>query len=327
MLIFHSRLFRMMRKHSMALMGAGLLILVLMTTAVVATQGENTPDLLDTRAAAQKSIAFTRTQELAEYFQQLDYQWPPSDFSKVPSVTLDAFPEDFSAATTTQERKSLFLRSLLPIVLLENRRLREQHNLAKLILENDLPDKGSPTRKWLDGVAKEMRIRGDLTKESVQQRLLNRLDEIPPALALAQAAIESGWGTSRFASEGNSLFGQWTYNADKGLEPTERDADATHFVSAFPNLQASVRAYMRNLNTSRAYREFRDERARMRADGEDLSATELAQHLRRYSQRGMEYVQELQKIIASRTLSALELLPATMDNLVALFPPQPKEPS
>jgi Bax protein len=140
----------------------------------------------------------------------------------------------------------------------------------------------------------------------VRKKLLGRLDIIPPALALAQAAIESGWGTSRFAREGNSLFGQWTYVNSKGLEPNQRDEGATHFVASFPDLRASVRAYMRNLNTGNAYHEFRTARAATRAAGQPLQASKLAEHLHRYSQRGEDYVSEIRRLINSPSIAALD---------------------
>jgi Bax protein len=306
-----------MRNNTITLLGAGLLFLVLTGTAVVATQAESPTEVAMTSAGAPKVVNADSAPELARLFDELGYQWPPRELASVPAVTLKALPHDFDSLPT-EERKSLFLRSLLPIVLLENRRLQERRALASLLLSKEqLPAKNSATYIWLNNVAREMRVRGDLTAPETRQRLLRRLDEIPPVLALAQAAIESGWGTSRFAREGNSLFGQWTFQSDNGLEPSQRDDDANHFVQAFPNLQASVRAYMRNLNTSRAYREFRDSRAAMRAAGKDLSAEELASHLRRYSQRGMDYVRELQRIINSRSLAAFKPTPFELEQLAA----------
>jgi len=173
------------------------------------------------------------------------------------------------------------------------------------LLEVEPPEHGSDTHKWLKNLAKKFRVHGDLTNPRVAAKLLGRLDEIPPALALAQSAIETGWGTSRFALQGNSLFGQWTFKRSKGLKPTDRKLDAAHYVASFPTLRDSVRAYMRNLNIGHAYKEFRQERARLRADGDSLQAEELAVYLFRYSQRGEHYVVDLQRMIKSRHIAFL----------------------
>jgi Bax protein len=220
-------------------------------------------------------------------------------------LILDRLPADLALMKDHRKRQALFLRALLPMVLIENRSLREQRNLAKLLIEVEQPEYGSDTHKWLKNIAKKFRVHGDLTNPMVAAKLLSRLDEIPPALALAQSAIETGWGTSRFALKGNSLFGQWTFKRSDGLKPTGRKLDATHYVASFPTLRASVRAYMRNLNVGHAYREFRQERARLRADGDSLQAEELAVYLHRYSQRGEKYVADLQRMIKSRNIAFL----------------------
>lgn len=301
-----------MHTQTSVLTGAALLIIAIAGTSMVASQTKPAAALSAYSLATPGEplpVYAESTEKLQEIFTRLDYQWPPANLDTVPALVLQSLPEDLGQLHSVSERKSLFLRSLLPIVLLENQRLREQRAVFQLIINEGMPEEGTQAHHWLQKLARELKVRGDLGNAEIQQKMLSRLDEIPLALALAQAAIESGWGTSRFAREGNSLFGQWTYNVKSGLEPSERDEDANHLVKAFPNLQASVRAYMHNLNTGRAYREFRDTRADMRANGQDLSAIELAHHLRRYSQRGMDYVEELQKMIKSRTLALLDQLP------------------
>jgi Bax protein len=296
-----------MQAHSTAGLGFGLLFLIVVTSILVADGTDvsafTRPDLAGTPTP--RAIEIDNTTELHALFKSLDYHWPPPSHAHVPSLLIKHLPQDLPSITDSDERKSLFLRILLPIVLLENRRIREQRTLAQWLLSEAFPTAGSPEHRWLTKLAKGLRVSGDLHDPAVQARLLRRLDEVPPALALAQGAIESGWGTSRFALEGNSLFGQWTYKADAGLEPSERDPEDSHLVARFPDLRTSVRAYLRNLNTGHAYREFREARAAMRAQGRPLSPTELAGHLRRYSQRGVEYVEELRAIINSSTLAIL----------------------
>lgn len=308
-----------MQTHSITLTGAILLLVVISGSGIIALQAKSESEADATLAYSPRPLQISSVAELSKLFADLAYEWPPQDLESVPAVILQSLPTDLADIRDVSERKSLFLRSLLPIVLLENQRLREQRSLAKLMLEQGPPAKNSKAHAWLTDVARGMKLSGELDDQQLQRQLLRRLDEIPLSLALAQAAIESGWGTSRFAREGNSLFGQWTYLANKGIEPSQRDEDANHLVRAFPHLQASVRAYMHNLNTNRAYREFRAARAGMRENGEELSSLQLAEHLRRYSQRDMDYVRELQKMINSQSLALLEeagllatLLPATL---------------
>lgn len=293
-----------MKKHSIALLGLGLLTLVLVTAVVVAAQAP-ARTLIIPDATHTKIVDADTARALDSVFENIDYNWPPTGQKSVPPLILKKLPNDFGELLNANKRRELFLRALLPIVLIENQRLKEQRELATWLLEDKLPAEGTPMRGWLNKVAKRLRVRGDLNKPATREKILMRLDEIPPALALAQAAIETGWGSSRFALEGNSLFGQWTFGKSKGLTPNQRDADATHLVASFPDLRASVRAYMRNLNTSNAYHEFRTFRAATRAAGEPLRAYELADHLHRYSARGENYIVEIRRIIRSPSIAAL----------------------
>lgn len=293
-----------MKKHSIALLGLGLLTLVLVTAVVVAAQSPASK-LLNDAATLAKNVSADTARALDSVFEKIDYDWPPAGEQSVPPLVLKELPNDFGKVLSVNKRRELFLRALLPIVLIENQRLREQRELATWLLEDKLPAKGSHMHDWLTKVAKRLRVRGDLNKPAVRKKLLIRLDEIPPALALAQAAIETGWGSSRFALEGNSLFGQWTFVKADGLKPENRNSDATHLVASFPDLRASVRAYMRNLNTSNAYHEFRTFRAKARTAGEPLRAYELATHLHRYSARGENYITEIQRIIRSPAIAEL----------------------
>ncbi|MDT8383512.1 MAG: glucosaminidase domain-containing protein [Gammaproteobacteria bacterium] len=298
---------RLLYTHSFPLLGLGLLCLVMITATVVATQSPSpaprtaglTPEHHPQKVRAESAAS------LQELFEASRYEWPPRGQHSVPPLLLTRLPEDFDQLESPNQRRELFLRALLPIVLIENRRLREQRALAAWLLNGNLPAADSPLYAWLTGLAQHFRVRGDISQPAVRERLLGRLDVIPPALALAQAAIESGWGSSRFALQGNSLFGQWTFDDDKGLEPEQRADEATHLVASFPDLQASVRAYMRNLNTGNAYHEFRTARAASRAAGQALQAGTLATHLHRYSQRGDDYVEEIRRIIHSPSLALL----------------------
>jgi len=133
---------------------------------------------------------------------------------------------------------------------------------------------------------------------------------------LAQAAIESGWGTSRFALQGNSLFGQWTWVEGNGIAPTERAEGATHSVKAFDSLRASVRDYLLNLNTNKAYEHLRDLRQQLRDQGREPDAHIMAAGLSKYSQRGDHYVDEVRAIINSADLAQIMALLAQQQSRV-----------
>ena len=170
-------------------------------------------------------------------------------------------------------------------------------------------------RVWLKRRFKEYKIDDrDLSK------LKMRMDIIPVSIALAQAANESGWGTSRFALEGNALFGQWTWSK-KGISPKNKDPDASHKILQFQILKASVRAYKNNLNTHKAYTEFREARAKLREKNERINALELTKYLKNYASIGEKYVAILENIIEKNSLTDFDkanLLPTRLKDGVAL---------
>ncbi|SLN19568.1 glucosaminidase domain-containing protein [Oceanibacterium hippocampi] len=219
----------------------------------------------------------------------------------VPRVFLAAFPPDWATVPSTTERKRDFIRVLLPIVLRENERVRE--------IRRRLKD-GDATPGWRAMLAARYRVDDDSARS-----LLRRIDIVPPSLVIAQAAIESGWGRSRFAREGNALFGQWTWDAnDPGMVPKSRAAGATHRIRRFDTLAGSVRAYMINLNRHAAYRGFREMRRSMRAASGPFDGTGLAGQLDAYSELGESYVESLQTVIRVNGLDAFDrarLAPST----------------
>ena len=135
------------------------------------------------------------------------------------------------------------------------------------------------------------------------EELLKRVDSIPAALALAQSANESAWGTSRFARQGNNMFGQWCFSKGCGIVPKRRNAGASHEVAAFKNVAKSVESYIHNLNTTGAYRQLRAIRAQLRSKNKPVTGHKLAEGLIKYSERGREYVLEIQSMIRSNKLS------------------------
>ena len=226
----------------------------------------------------------------------------------VKPVALDSFPREIKMIENTKKRKELFLQIVLPLVLQENNNIRlDRKRLFSIINKSN---NTNVEKKWLE---KKYKQYGIPSKDLLTLKI--RMDEIPVSLALAQAAKETGWGTSRFAQEGNALFGQWTWSGE-GLKPKEADESEGHKVMKFNILQASVRAYQRNLNTHKTYREFRLARAQLRDEGRKLDSIVLSKYLDEYAETGQEYVKILRKIIDQNNLKDFDdakLLPSSLE--------------
>jgi len=226
----------------------------------------------------------------------------------VKPIALDSFPREIKMIENTKKRKELFLQIVLPLILQENNNIRlDRKRLFSIINKSN---NTNLEKKWLDKKYKQYGIPSkDLSTLKI------RMDEIPVSLALAQAAKETGWGTSRFAQEGNALFGQWTWSGE-GLKPKDSDKNEGHKVMKFNILQASVRAYQRNLNTHKTYREFRLARAQLRDEGRELDSIILSKYLDEYAETGKEYVKILKKIIEQNNLKDFDkakLLPSSLE--------------
>ena len=199
---------------------------------------------------------------------------------------------------TVQEKKQVFYRFMLPLVLHANTMVMDRRTRLERMREA-LSWGGTPSAEdqaWLDRSVDLLRISSTDPKEIVEEALY-KLDIVPPGLALGQAAYESGYGTSRFAAEGNALFGQWTYGG-KGMVPNQqRNALGDHRIAAYDWPFDSVRGYYINLFSHPAYEELRRIRAKARAAGEPLTSMALADGLIKYSERGQEYVDTLKGII------------------------------
>jgi len=221
----------------------------------------------------------------------------------VPRVVLTKLPRNLSAISEVEKRKAIFFKAVLPLILKVNEQTRT--NRRRLWKIRYRQATGLPVaavdRLWLVVMSERYGVkRGDMNA------LFKRIDIVPPSLALAQAAEESGWGTSRFVQEGNAIFGQWTSSAHGALEPKGRDDGKTHGIKVFASLIDSVEAYVHNLNTHRAYREFRATRSVLRRVGAPLDGLVLAAKLKRYSERGWDYVLTLRSIIIGNGLRELD---------------------
>ena len=232
---------------------------------------------------------------------------------KVKPIYLTKLPKDLKALGDTKKKRELFIKIVLPLILDENEKITEDRKKLFKILGKNFNTVGE--RVWLKRRFKEYKIDDqDLAK------LKMRMDIVPVSIALAQAANESGWGTSRFALEGNALFGQWTWSK-KGISPKNKDPNQSHKILQFQILKASVRAYKNNLNTHNAYQEFRETRAKLRQQGDLINGLLLTQYLKRYAADGEKYVAILDDIIKRNSLTDFDkaiLLPTKMKKGVAL---------
>ena len=226
----------------------------------------------------------------------------------VKPVALTLLPQEIKMIENTKKRKEFFIQIVLPLILKENNNIRiDRKRLFSIINKSK---NTNLERKWL---AKKYKQYGVNSKDLSTLKI--RMDEIPVSLAIAQAAKETGWGTSRFAQEGNALFGQWTWSGE-GLKPKEADKSQGHKVMRFNVLQASVRAYQRNLNTHSSYKEFRQARAELRDKNQSLDSLILSKYLNEYAETGDQYVEVLQKIIKQNELQDFDdakLLPSSIE--------------
>jgi len=254
-----------------------------------------------------KRLDIVSVTELEQIFVELGYQWPPQTNASIPAIELIKLPADLAQVRDVKQKKALFFRALLPIVLAENETVAELRSHVSVLLKKGVMQLSEAERRWLKTIAKQYKVKGSISDVRFQRKLLRRVDVVPPALALAQAANESAWGTSRFARQGNNLFGQWTYRESEGIVPLGRPEGETYAVRAFASIDASVRAYIQNINSNAAYAELRQLRQQMRDKGEALDSIVLATGLMAYSARGEEYIAELQAMMRSnRLLTVLE---------------------
>ena len=224
----------------------------------------------------------------------------------VKPIALSLLPEEMKMIESSTKKKNLFIKIILPLILEENNRIKlDRRKLFTVLNKNK---NTNAEKKWLNLKFKQY---GVLNKDLSTLKI--RMDEVPVSLAIAQAAKETGWGTSRFALEGNALFGQWTWSGE-GIKPAGADNDATHKVMKFKILKSSVRAYQRNLNTHSSYKNFRLARAELRDNKMELDSLVLANYLDKYAETGKEYVKILKQIIKQNNLTEFDdvkLLPSS----------------
>ena len=245
---------------------------------------------------------------IEQLFKETDYNLKDVRKTKlVKPVKLSLLPNEMKMIESTEKRKNLFIQIILPLIIEENNRIKLNRKKLFSILNKN--HNSNAEKKWLNEKFKQY---GVLNKDLSTLKV--RMDTVPVSLAIAQAAKETGWGTSRFALEGNALFGQWTWSGE-GIKPADADHNATHKVMKFKILKSSIRAYQRNLNTHSGYKEFRMARAALRDNRRNLDGLILATYLNKYAETGTEYVKIIKQIIKQNNLTdfdKVKLLPSSI---------------
>ena len=240
-----------------------------------------------------------KTQTVLNLFKDVDYDLSQVRNKKlVKPIYFTQFPKDLDELQNTRLKKETFIKIVLPLIVAENERiLADRKKLKRVYKKKNTTDL---EKQWLRQKLLEYKV-----KKGNMEELLQRVDIIPTSIALAQAAKESGWGTSRFALEGNAIFGQWTWSG-QGIAPLNRESNKNHKILKFPILRASVKAYQNNLNTHKSYIKFREKRSDMRDKNKDISGLDLTHTLGNYAQTGAEYIKILNQIIRQNRLTDFE---------------------
>ena len=240
-----------------------------------------------------------KTETVLSLFADVKYDLKKVRISKlVKPIYFTQFPKDLDEITNVKLKKETFIKIVLPLVVAENSKILDDRIKLKNISRKKMTSEKE--KSWLRQKFKEYKVlKGSMVK------LEKRMDIIPVSIAIAQAAKESGWGTSRFALEGNAIFGQWTWSG-RGLEPLDRGKEMNHKILRFPILRASVKAYKNNLNTHKSYKEFREKRLLLRKKNRSIEGIKLIHTLDSYAETGAEYTKVLAKMMEQNSLEDFE---------------------
>jgi len=272
----------------------------------------------DTQSIQMKKTKIESIDELGQFFEDLNYtssNWK-SKHKEVPRLHLEEISETWKTASETipvKDKKSIFFRLITPVVLISNEAiLEERKRLQKEPINSE----------WMKKLAIKYRVLSknetSLTEEKLE-KLKIRVDIIPPSLALAQTAEETGWGTSRFASEGNALFGQWDFSGE-GMRPEEqRSGLGDYGLARFDTPLDAVKTYMLNLNTTSAYTQLRMLRQDLRNKDVKITGWELAKSLDRYSERGQAYINSLHDMMSYNKLQSVDYAYLSPDTTIHLI--------
>jgi len=259
---------------------------------------------------AEEVFEFNSYKDLMIYFQELGYteeSWESGN-KEVHRVYLSNMPSRWrgkhASEAEVRMKKEVFFRVLAPLILRSNELIMQDRVRLQSISEGSEVDSA-----WLSDLGKRYRVlesADDPVGPDQIKELIKRVDIVPPPLAMAQTAEESGWGTSRFADQGNAMFGQWAWGENAIKPEQQRAGKGNYGIAAFDSPQGSVNGYMLNINSHRAYAPLRDKRAAMRAKGQEPTGKALAATLLNYSERGQHYVDTLNSIMSYNKLYEIE---------------------
>jgi Bax protein len=287
-----------------AVFAACLALAVLAHSAAAASPASSRDAATHGAHAVPDTFRFADLDQIRDYFVEADYtldHWAAGERS-VPRFYLARVPgrwrKEVAPHLPVAKKKEYFFFAYAPLVLESNEDIMADRR--RLLDLADKDDHAADEHQWLVSLCRMYRLDppadGPLDKAMLAE-LATRVDAVPPSLALAQAAVESAWSTSRFADLGNALFGQWTWG-DDGITPKEQRGNLGNYkIKAFATPEESIAAYMHNLNTHPSYAGFRAERQRLREADQPLSGSDLAHTLTAYSEKGEEYVETLLSVI------------------------------
>jgi uncharacterized FlgJ-related protein len=274
--------------------------------------------------------------DVLELFESLNYtpeSWQ-AGIREIPRVYLTIIGDRWGSTTTSEitvlNKKQLFFRGIAPLILRSNELIMQDRNRLEKIRSsfqnNDSIPKADKT--WILKLSDlyKVQIPDDQVTATEVEELWVRVDIVPPSLALAQGAEESGWGTSRFAAVGNAVYGQWTWGKNAIVPEQQRKELGNYGIASFESLQESISAYMLNLNTHNAYSDLRTRRATLRYNGEKVTGAVLAEQLTKYSERGEAYVQTLKSMMDYNQLSPVDDAYLSNNAPIFLFPLRPPSP-
>ncbi|WP_050634306.1 glucosaminidase domain-containing protein [Vibrio coralliirubri] len=270
----------------------------------------------DTQASASKSLALKVTalalvgsiSLIGPYIYQEEErrrttEQNPNSTDQFGDLTVSSNTPNFASIEDVNEKKDTFFSFLRPSINIENKRITKERAFLTKLSESGLSNIDSEDASYAKRLGKlySLPVPSEGLDQAWLTEMLNRVNVLPEALVLTQAANESAWGTSRFATKANNYFGHWCYTKGCGLVPLQRNEGSSHEVATFSSSQESVHRYFMNLNRNRAYADLRAIRAKLAAQGDDLlttsTATELTNGLLKYSERGSDYVTDLQAMI------------------------------
>ena len=247
-----------------------------------------------------KNVDKFTTNDLIKVFDKNNYEYENIiKYKKVPNIYISSLPNDFNKISHTGKKKSLFIRSILPIIIKENEKII---TLSKKLKKIKVQFQSISRRDaiWLNEMLDFYKV-----KSMSLEELVTKIDIVPVSIALGQAVIDSGWGTSRFAAEGNALFGQWSWKKGTGIVPKERNLNEKYEVKSFINLSNSVSSYIKNLNTHPNYENFRLNRKLMRIHNKPLLGKQLYEYLNTYAVDD-NYAENLLSIIEANDFDLFE---------------------